>query len=208
MVGPPVEALRLWLDARRHRQGADLPRHRPMGEPRRPGLTPQAVNLIVKRRCAMAGLDPAEYSAHGLRAGYLTEAARCGVPLPRGHAAVAAPLRAAGGALLQRRRAAAGSSGAADRMISRLASGGVTIVAEGGVGVLGLYGIEPPRPTRPRQPAAERDFDEAPWRAAVRRVHDLLNILADRRPMIRLKYDDGDPSPSHVLLILQVLVPW
>jgi len=45
-------------------------------------LTPQAVNLILKRRCAMAGLDPSEFSAHGLRSGYLTEAARVGVPLP------------------------------------------------------------------------------------------------------------------------------
>jgi hypothetical protein len=46
------------------------------------GLTPQSINLIVKRRCAMAGLDPKEFAAHGLRAGYLTEAARQGVALP------------------------------------------------------------------------------------------------------------------------------
>ena len=45
-------------------------------------LTPQAVNLIVKRRCVLAGLDPREFSAHGLRSGYLTEAARRGVSLP------------------------------------------------------------------------------------------------------------------------------
>ena len=44
--------------------------------------TPQAVNLIVKRRCVLAGLDPREFSAHGLRSGYLTEAARRGVSLP------------------------------------------------------------------------------------------------------------------------------
>ena len=34
------------------------------------GLTPQSINLILKRRCAMAGLDPRDYSAHRLRAGY------------------------------------------------------------------------------------------------------------------------------------------
>jgi len=45
-------------------------------------LTPQSINLIVKRRCAAAGLDPKDFSAHGLRAGYLTEAARRGVSLP------------------------------------------------------------------------------------------------------------------------------
>ena len=45
-------------------------------------LTPQAINLILKRRCGMAGLDPVEFSAHGLRSGYLTEAARNGIALP------------------------------------------------------------------------------------------------------------------------------
>ena len=45
-------------------------------------LTPQSINLIVKRRCAMAGLEPEAFSAHGLRAGYLTEAAWQGIALP------------------------------------------------------------------------------------------------------------------------------
>jgi integrase len=45
-------------------------------------LTPQAVNLILKKRIAMARLDPRLFSAHGLRSGYLTEAARQGAPLP------------------------------------------------------------------------------------------------------------------------------
>jgi integrase len=44
-------------------------------------MTPQAVNWILKRRAAAAGFDPTLYSAHGLRAGYLTEAARSGVSL-------------------------------------------------------------------------------------------------------------------------------
>ncbi len=39
------------------------------------------MNLIVKSRCEKAGLDPAKFSAHGLRAGYLSEAAQLGVPL-------------------------------------------------------------------------------------------------------------------------------
>jgi len=45
-------------------------------------LNPQSVNAIFKSRCAAAGLDPELYSANGLRSGYLTEAAREGVPLP------------------------------------------------------------------------------------------------------------------------------
>jgi integrase len=45
-------------------------------------LSPGGVNHIVKRRLALAGYDAADYSAHGLRAGYLTQAAKDGVALP------------------------------------------------------------------------------------------------------------------------------
>jgi integrase len=45
-------------------------------------LTPQTINNIVKARCRAAGLDPKDFSAHGLRSGYLTEAARWGISLP------------------------------------------------------------------------------------------------------------------------------
>ncbi|AKC08544.1 hypothetical protein At15955_27010 [Agrobacterium tumefaciens] len=45
-------------------------------------LDPQSVNAIIKQRAEMAGLDAAEFSEHGLRSGYLTEAANRGIPLP------------------------------------------------------------------------------------------------------------------------------
>jgi len=45
-------------------------------------LTPQSINLIVKRGCAMSGLELEAFSAQGLRAEYLTEAARQGIGLP------------------------------------------------------------------------------------------------------------------------------
>jgi integrase len=48
----------------------------------RRALDPQSVNAILKQRAEMAGLEPGEFSAHGLRSGYLTEAANRGVPLP------------------------------------------------------------------------------------------------------------------------------
>ena len=48
----------------------------------RRAITPQTVNLVVKARAKQAGLDPAMFSAHGLRSGYLTEAANRGIPLP------------------------------------------------------------------------------------------------------------------------------
>ncbi|TWA42791.1 phage integrase family protein [Sinorhizobium medicae] len=53
-----------------------------MGNVDRLALTPQSANLILKRRCQQAGLDAALFSAHGLRSGYLTEAANRGIPLP------------------------------------------------------------------------------------------------------------------------------
>ena len=45
------------------------------------GLSGEAVNRIVKQSAAAVGLDPATVSAHGLRAGYLTEASLRGVPI-------------------------------------------------------------------------------------------------------------------------------
>ncbi|UOK73725.1 tyrosine-type recombinase/integrase [Ancylobacter polymorphus] len=82
LVGPPVEALREWLDRADIRKGAifrAIDRWEAIEER---ALTPQSINLIVKRRCTMAELDPKEFAAHGLRAGYLTEAARQGIGLP------------------------------------------------------------------------------------------------------------------------------
>ncbi|MFG1404255.1 site-specific integrase [Xanthobacter sediminis] len=82
LVGPPVHALREWLDRADIAKGPvfrGIDRWEGLEEK---ALTPQSINLIVKRRCAMAELEPKEFSAHGLRAGYLTEAARRGVSLP------------------------------------------------------------------------------------------------------------------------------
>lgn len=82
IIGRPVEALRDWLERANIGKGAvfrAIDRWEGLSDR---ALTPQAVNLILKRRCAQAGLDPLAFSAHGLRSGYLTEAARNGVPLP------------------------------------------------------------------------------------------------------------------------------
>jgi site-specific recombinase XerD len=82
LVGPPVEALREWLERSDIQKGPvfrAIDRWEALEER---ALTPQSINLIVKRRCKMAGLDPTEFAAHGLRSGYLTEAARQGVALP------------------------------------------------------------------------------------------------------------------------------
>lgn len=82
LVGRPVVALREWLERAGITEGAVFRGIDRWGHLERKALTPQAVNLILKRRIAQSGLDPAAFSAHGLRSGYLTETGRRGIPLP------------------------------------------------------------------------------------------------------------------------------
>lgn len=82
LVGRPVVMIKEWLERAQIVDGAVFRAIDRWGHLERKALTPQAVNLILKRRVAAAGLDPALFSAHGLRSGYLTETARRGIPLP------------------------------------------------------------------------------------------------------------------------------
>lgn len=81
LIGRPVEALKRWLQQAGIESGPVFRRIDQWGNMDRRPLTPQSVNLILKTRCQKAGLDPDKYSAHGLRSGYLTEAANRGIPL-------------------------------------------------------------------------------------------------------------------------------
>ncbi len=82
LTGRPVEALKVWLKSARIESGSVFRGIDRWGNVSARALDPAAVNDIVKQRAQQAGLDPAEYSAHGLRSGYLTEAANRGIPLP------------------------------------------------------------------------------------------------------------------------------
>lgn len=81
LIGRPVVALKAWIKAAGIANGAVFRRIDQWGNLDRRALTPQSINLIVKTRARQAGLDPAMFSAHGLRSGYLTEAANRGIPL-------------------------------------------------------------------------------------------------------------------------------
>ena len=82
LTGRPVDALNAWLVSGRIEGGSIFRKIDRWGNVSKRALEPGAVNAIVKQRAEMAGLDPAEFSAHGLRSGYLTEAANRGIPLP------------------------------------------------------------------------------------------------------------------------------
>ncbi|WP_324764930.1 site-specific integrase (plasmid) [Sinorhizobium meliloti] len=82
LIGRPVTALKRWLAEAQIKDGPVFRRVDQWGNVDRRALTPQSINLILKSRCEQAGLDPALFSAHGLRSGYLTEAANRGIPLP------------------------------------------------------------------------------------------------------------------------------
>jgi integrase len=82
LIGRPAEALTTWLDRARISDGAVFRAIDRWGRMGQVAISGDAVNDIVKNRCRQAGLDPALFSAHGLRSGYLTQAAHAGVPLP------------------------------------------------------------------------------------------------------------------------------
>lgn len=82
LTGRPVEALSAWLAAAKIDKGSVFRGIGRWGTVSRRALDPQSVNAMLKQRAEMAGLEPGEFSAHGLRSGYLTEAANRGIPLP------------------------------------------------------------------------------------------------------------------------------
>lgn len=92
IVGPAADALTRWLARSSVQSGAIFRRIRRgdcVGEP----LSPAAVRDIVKARAALAGMAD-EFSAHSLRSGFVTEAARQNVPIGEtmaltGHTSVA-----------------------------------------------------------------------------------------------------------------------
>lgn len=92
LVGRAAQALDAWLRAAGIDGGPLFRRVRRGGVVGREGLSGETVRRIVKQRCALAGLDE-RYAAHSLRAGFVTEAGRQGVPLAEvmamtGHASV------------------------------------------------------------------------------------------------------------------------
>lgn len=81
LTGRPVDALNDWIAAAKIESGSVFRGIGRWGTVSKRALDPQSVNAIVKQRTEMAGLKAGDFSAHGLRSGYLTEAANRGIPL-------------------------------------------------------------------------------------------------------------------------------
>ncbi|NKK75089.1 tyrosine-type recombinase/integrase, partial [Rhizobium leguminosarum bv. viciae] len=81
LTGRPVEALTAWMVAAKIENGSVFRAIGRWGTVSRRAIDPQSVNAIIKQRVEMAGMEPGEFSAHGLRSGYLTEAANRDIPL-------------------------------------------------------------------------------------------------------------------------------
>ena len=85
VVDDAADALEAWMSRSGIASGPIFRRVSASGKVSTP-LAPSAVRDIVKRRAALAGLiaegdDPNKFTAHSLRSGFVTEAARSGVPL-------------------------------------------------------------------------------------------------------------------------------
>jgi integrase len=81
LTGRPVDALNAWLTAAKIDSGSVFRAIDRWGNVSRRAIDPKAINDIVKQRAGMAGLEAGEFSAHGLRSGFLTEAAIRNIPL-------------------------------------------------------------------------------------------------------------------------------
>ncbi len=73
-----VALLRAWIEAAAITEGPLFRKMTPQGRLTAKPMSDRGVALVVKARAAAAGYDPALFSGHSLRAGFLTEAGRQG----------------------------------------------------------------------------------------------------------------------------------
>jgi integrase len=77
----PVEAVQTWLAAAEINAGPEFRAVARGGRVGAEALSPYAASLVIKQRIAAIGLDPATYSGHSLRSGFLISAAEAGASL-------------------------------------------------------------------------------------------------------------------------------
>lgn len=82
MTGRAVLALKDWMVAAGISSGPVFLRVDRWGKIFKTSISPHSVNEVLKKRLAEIGLEPRDYSAHGVRAGYITSALKSGIPAP------------------------------------------------------------------------------------------------------------------------------
>lgn len=80
IFGEAAHALKIWLIKSGLRQGPLFRGIKPDNS-FYPTISGRTINLIVKRRIALMGLNPDDFGAHSLRAGFLTESSHQGINL-------------------------------------------------------------------------------------------------------------------------------
>jgi integrase len=82
LSGRAVLALRAWREAIGNTAGPVFLRIDRWGKIFQTSISPHSVNEVLKKRLSEIGCDPADFSAHGVRAGYITSAFKAGIPAP------------------------------------------------------------------------------------------------------------------------------
>ncbi|TFL16031.1 tyrosine-type recombinase/integrase [Jannaschia formosa] len=82
LSGRAAVALLAWIEAAGIEAGHVFRRIDRWGTMSEHGIAPAAVNAVLKARLAELGHDPRDFSAHGVRAGYITSALKAGIPAP------------------------------------------------------------------------------------------------------------------------------
>jgi len=81
LKGRAAEAVAFWIEASAIEGGYLFRPVSKTDDALERGLNPDAVRMIVKRRLVLAGYDESFASPHGLRSGFLTQAALDGAPI-------------------------------------------------------------------------------------------------------------------------------
>jgi len=81
LSGSPVAWLQDWLSATSIMDGPVFRKIDKWGNISDGPLSSEAINTILKARLEKIGRDPDDYSAHGLRSGFITDALSKGIPL-------------------------------------------------------------------------------------------------------------------------------
>ena len=81
LSGTAALVMEEWLKTAAIDQGPVFRKIDQWGKLSRDAMTPEGINYVLKRRISLAGLNVRDFSAHGLRSGFITQCGRDGINL-------------------------------------------------------------------------------------------------------------------------------